>query len=97
MLNSILIEGKVERIFTEQDGDRVVLQISHRSMKDAYEPFDVLVVADGALARKVIERVKPGMTVRAVGRLLMSGFPRVQLQHLEIGGAGDVPEDGSPC
>lgn len=83
MLNSMLIEGKVERVFTEQDGDRVVLQISHRSMKNSYGPFDVLVVADGALARKVIERVKPGMTARAVGRLLMGGFPWVQLQHLE--------------
>lgn len=85
MLNSILIEGTVERIFTEQDGDRVVLQISHRSMKNAYEPFDVLVVADGALARSVAEKVNPGMTARAVGRLLLGGFPRVKLQHLETG------------
>ena len=95
MLNSILIEGTVERIFTEQDGDRVVLQISHRSMKNAYEPFDVLVVADGALARSVAEKVNPGMTARAVGRLLLGGFPRVQLQHLETGGAEDMPVRGS--
>lgn len=85
MLNSILIEGTVERIFTEQDGDRVLLQLSHRSMKNAYEPFDMLVVADGALARKVIEKVNPGMTARAVGHLLMGGVPWVQLQHLETG------------
>lgn len=97
MLNSMLIEGKVERVFTEQDGDRVVLQISHRSMKNSYGPFDVLLEAEAGMAREVLEKVRCGMHVRAVGRLFNDGFPRVKLQHLETRGAGDVPDDGSPC